>query len=103
IWPMETQFTTEIASVSAKLGILEMFKSGTTTFSDMFNPNGIDSGDVIHAVGEPGFRGPFSYTIFSFGTEEEQKMNLREAEQFSRNYKTFADGRLTTMVAPHSA
>ncbi|GGJ55845.1 amidohydrolase family protein [Virgibacillus salexigens] len=103
IWPMETQFTTEIASVSAKLGILEMLKSGTTTFSDMFNPNGIDSDDVIHAVGETGIRGAFSYTIFSFGTEEEQKMNLREAEQFSRNYKTFADGRLTTMVAPHSA
>lgn len=102
IWPIEKQFTTEIASVSAQLGILEMVKSGTTTFSDMFNPNGIDPGAVMETISETGIRGAFSYSIFSFGTEKEQKMNLMGAEQFSKNYKMFADGRLTTMVAPHS-
>ncbi len=101
IWPIESQFTTEIASVSSKLGIMEMMKSGTTTFSDMFNPNGIDAGAVMETIGETGMRGAFSYTIFSLGTED-QKANLMGAEQFSKNYKTFADGRLTTMVAPHS-
>ncbi|WP_408011780.1 amidohydrolase family protein [Pseudalkalibacillus sp. A8] len=102
IWPIEAQFTTEIASVSAQLGILEMLKSGTTTFSDMFNPNGIEPGAVMQAIGETGIRGAFSYTIFSFGTEKEQRVNLIEAERFSKNYKSFANGRLTTMVAPHS-
>jgi 5-methylthioadenosine/S-adenosylhomocysteine deaminase len=102
IWPIESQFTTEIASVSAQLGILEMVKSGTTTFSDMFNPNGIDPNAVMETIGETGIRGAFSYSIFSFGTEKEQQMNLMGAEQFSKNYKMFADGRLTTMVAPHS-
>lgn len=102
IWPIESQFTTEIASVSTQFGILEMLKSGTTTFSDMFNPNGIDAGAVMETIGETGMRGAFSYTIFSLGTEKEQKANLVGAEQFSKNYKTFADGRLTTMVAPHS-
>ncbi|OAH58694.1 5-methylthioadenosine deaminase [Domibacillus aminovorans] len=102
IWPIESQFTTEIASVSAQLGILEMLKSGTTTFSDMFNPNGIDPDAVMHTIDETGIRGAFSYTIFSFGTEKEQKANLTGAEQFSKSYKMGADGRLTTMVAPHS-
>ncbi|MET3194030.1 amidohydrolase family protein [Gottfriedia sp. OAE603] len=102
IWPIEKQFTTEIASVSAQLGILEMLKSGTTTFSDMFNPNGIDPNVVMETIAETGIRGAFSYSIFSFGTEQEQKMNLIGAEQFSKDYKQFADGRLTTMVAPHS-
>jgi len=102
IWPIEKQFTTEIASVSAQLGILEMLKSGTTTFSDMFNPNGIDPNVVMETIAETGIRGAFSYSIFSFGTEQEQKMNLIGAEQFSKDYKNFADGRLTTMVAPHS-
>lgn len=102
IWPIESKFTTEIASVSAQLGILEMVKSGTTTFSDMFNPIGIDADAVMPVIGDTGIRGAFSYTIFSFGTEKEQQANLTGAEQFSKTFKTFADGRLTTMVAPHS-
>jgi len=102
IWPIEKQFTTEIASVSAQLGMLEMLKSGTTTFSDMFNPNGIDPNVVMETIAETGIRGAFSYSIFSLGTEQDQKMNLIGAEQFSKDYKKYADGRLTTMVAPHS-
>lgn len=102
IWPLENQFNTEIASVSAQLGILEMVKTGTTTFSDMFNPNGIDSDEVMQTIGKTGIRGAFSHTIFSLGTKEEQKLNIMQAERFARNYKTVADNRLTTMVAPHS-
>lgn len=102
IWPIEAKFTTEIASVSAQLGMLEMLKSGTTTFSDMFNPKGIDADAVMEVIGETGMRGAFSYSIFSFGTEQEQKANLTGAERFSKTYKTYANGRLTAMVAPHS-
>lgn len=102
IWPIEAQFTTEIASVSSQLGILEMLKTGTTTFSDMFNPNGIDPDAVMQTIGETGIRGAFSYTIFSLGTEKEQKENLMGAERFVKNYKMVDDRRLTTMVAPHS-
>ena len=82
IWPIEQQYTTEIASVSAQLGILEMVKSGTTTFSDMFNPNGIDPNEVMETIGETGIRGAFSYSIFSFGTEKEQKMNKEDNRNF---------------------
>lgn len=38
IWPLESQFTPQIAVASTELGLLEMVKSGTTSFSDMFNP-----------------------------------------------------------------
>ncbi|MFD2214924.1 amidohydrolase family protein [Metabacillus endolithicus] len=102
IWPLEQQYTSEIASVSAQLGILEMLKTGTTTFSDMFNPNGIDSDVVMESIMNTGIRGAFSHTIFSMGTPEEQKTNLVEAERFAKIYKTVTDGRFTTMVAPHS-
>ena len=36
-WPLESQFTPQIAVASTELGLLEMVKSGTTSFSDMFN------------------------------------------------------------------
>jgi 5-methylthioadenosine/S-adenosylhomocysteine deaminase len=56
----------------------------------------------MEVIGETGMRGAFSYSIFSFGTEQEQKANLTGAERFSKTYKTYANGRLTAMVAPHS-
>lgn len=102
IWPLEQQFTPEIGVISSTLGVLEMLKSGTTTFSDMFNPHGIDADAIMEALAKIGIRGAFSHTIFSFGTEKEQQRNLREAERFVKTYKNYANGRLTTMVAPHS-
>jgi 5-methylthioadenosine/S-adenosylhomocysteine deaminase len=102
VFPLEAQYNTEIATISAQLGILEMLKSGTTTCSDMFNPNRIDVDAVMHTIGATGITGAISYTIFSFGSEQVQRENLLAAEQFARNYKSSADGRLTTMVAPHS-
>lgn len=102
IWPLEQKFTPEIGVMSSLLGILEMVKSGTTTFSDMFNPNRIDADAIMEALARTGIRGAFSHTIFSFGTKEEQRQNLDEAERFAKTYKQFAEGRLTTMVAPHS-
>ena len=102
IWPMEAKFTPEIASVSTRLGILEMLKSGTTTFSDMFNPNGIDLDGIMQEIADTGIRGAFSHTIFSLGTERQQRDNIASAERFAKQFRSFADGRLTTMVAPHS-
>jgi len=102
IWPLENKFTPEIGVASSILGVLEMIKSGTTTFNDMYNPNNIDPDAIMDALAKTGIRGAFSHTIFSFGTKEEQQQNLREAERFAKTYKAFADGRLTTMVAPHS-
>lgn len=103
VFPLEAQYDTEIAIVSAQLGILEMLLSGTTACSDMFNPSGMDVDAVMHAIGATGITGAISHTIFSFGSEHEQRANLRAAEQFAKNYKSWADGRLTTMVAPHSS
>jgi len=103
VFPLEAQFTTEIAIVSAQLGILEMLRSGTTACSDMFNPVGIDVDAVMQTIGATGICGAISHTVFSFGSEQEQYNNLRAAAQFANNYKSSANGRLTTMVAPHSS
>ena len=36
IWPMEAHLTKEYTYIGALLGAIEMIKSGTTTFSDMY-------------------------------------------------------------------
>jgi 5-methylthioadenosine/S-adenosylhomocysteine deaminase len=102
VFPLESQYTTEIATISAQLGIMEMLRSGTTACSDMFNPNGIDVDEVMHVVAATGMTGAISYAVFSFGTDQEQHNHLLAAERFANTYKSAADGRLTTMVAPHS-
>ena len=101
IWPLESQFTPELAVASTELGLLEMVKSGTTTFSDMFNPIGVDQDSIMEAVRKSGMRAAVSRTLFSFGTKEEEKKAIQEAEKYVKRYYK-EDGMLTTMVAPHS-
>lgn len=101
IWPLERQFTPELAASSTELGLLEMVKSGTTTFSDMFNPIGIDSDLIFETVQKSGMRAAVSPTFFSFGTKEEQSHTIQETEAFIKRYHN-KNGRVTTMVAPHS-
>lgn len=102
VFPTEAKFDTRIAIASARLGILEMLKSGTTTINDMFNPAGIDADAVLQAVGETGIAGAFSPAVFSFGPEQAQREILRLAERFARDNRSYDGGRLTAMVAPHS-
>ncbi|AWC28389.1 bifunctional S-methyl-5'-thioadenosine deaminase/S-adenosylhomocysteine deaminase [Bacillus cytotoxicus] len=101
IWPLERQFTPELAVASTELGLLEMVKSGTTTFSDMFNPIGIDQDAIMETVRNSGMRAAVSRTLFSFGTKEDEKKAIQEAEKYVKRYYREHD-MLTTMVAPHS-
>jgi 5-methylthioadenosine/S-adenosylhomocysteine deaminase len=101
IWPLESQFTPELAVASTELGLLEMVKSGTTTFNDMFNPIGVDQDMIMETVAKSGMRAAVSRTLFSFGTKEEQKQALLNIEKYVKQYHK-EEGLLTTMVAPHS-
>lgn len=101
IWPLESQFTPQIAVASTELGLLEMVKSGTTSFSDMFNPIGVDQDVIMETVSRSGMRATVSRTLFSFGTKEDEKKAIEEAEKYVKRYYN-ESGMLTTMVAPHS-
>ncbi|WIY62873.1 bifunctional S-methyl-5'-thioadenosine deaminase/S-adenosylhomocysteine deaminase [Bacillus arachidis] len=101
IWPLESQFTPELAVASTELGLLEMVKSGTTTFSDMFNPIGVDQDTIMETVRKSGMRAAVSRTLFSFGTKEDEKKAIQDAEKYVKQYYSEGD-MLTTMVAPHS-
>ena len=42
IWPAESQFTEDLTTEAVQLALAEMLQSGTTTFNDMYNPQGVD-------------------------------------------------------------
>jgi 5-methylthioadenosine/S-adenosylhomocysteine deaminase len=99
MWPNEAKFTAHDIKYGSLLSIVEMLKGGTTCFVDMYD----HMNEVAQAVEQSGMRGCLTRGMISFGTPEEAKAKLREAEQFSRDWHNKAEGRITTMLAPHSA
>ncbi len=82
----------------ANLGVLEMIKSGTTTFADMY----IHMDEVASVVEETGMRAALGYGMIE-GINEDTGSKLKSREEFNRKWNGAAKGRITTMYAPHSA
>ncbi len=98
MWPMEAQFTAEHVKWGTSLSIIEMIRTGTTTFVDMYD----HMGEVAKLVADTGIRGSLCRGMIGFGTEEQRQQKLAEATAFVREWNNQADGRITTMMAPHA-
>ncbi|MEH7887146.1 amidohydrolase [Bacillus sp. JJ1609] len=98
IWPLEAKYTPEHAKWGAYLSILEMIRTGTTTFVDMYD----NMDEVAKAVEAAGIRGVLCRGVIGFGSEEIRQSKLNEAAQFAINWNNGANGRITTMLSPHS-
>ncbi|ADI73686.1 amidohydrolase [Methanohalobium evestigatum Z-7303] len=98
IWPVEDRLTDEDAYIGTKLACLEMIKSGTTSFADMF----IHIDKVAQAVKDSGMRAALSYRMIEAGNEEKGKSELDTNKRFINNWKGEAEGRIITMYGPHA-
>ncbi len=98
IWPLEGKFTAEQVRAGTALSVLEMLQSGTTCFLDMYD----HMDQVGQVVADAGIRAKLCRGAIGFGSEELQQSKLAEAVQFSKDWEGAADGRITTMLAPHS-
>ncbi|WP_295590683.1 amidohydrolase family protein [uncultured Methanobrevibacter sp.] len=98
IWPMEANLNGDYCYIGALLGAVELIKSGTTTFSDMY----FYMEDVARAVDEAGIRAVLSYGMIDFGDEEKRKNEIRENLTLFENCNGMADGRIKVFFGPHS-
>lgn len=96
IWPIEGKMTEEDIYVGALLTICEMLLSGTTSFLDMYDL--MDA--VARAVEEIGIRAVLSYGTIDVKGQEDERIRIRR--EFSEHWEWKANGRITTMVAPHA-
>ena len=98
IWPMEANLNGDYCYIGALLGAVELIKSGTTTFSDMY----FYMEDVARAVDEAGIRAVLSYGMIDFGDAEKREAELKENLDLFKNCNGMADGRIKVFLGPHS-
>lgn len=97
IWPYEAKLTEEDIYWGSKLACLEMIKSGTTSFYDMYYWLGVTAG----VVDEMGLRACLSTTCFDhFESELGEKCKADTIRFFSEN--TGYSDRIQFGLAPHA-
>jgi 5-methylthioadenosine/S-adenosylhomocysteine deaminase len=98
MWPMEGQFNSDTVRWGTSLAVVEMLKSGTTCFVDMYDH--MDT--VAQVVEKAGIRAVLARGVIGLCPEEEQKRKLIEAARFAKEWYMQAEGRITTMMSPHA-
>jgi len=99
IWPVEAELTAEDVRAGAELGLVEMIKSGTTAFSDMY----FHVGEIADAVDAAGVRAVLGHTAITVGKDEDAaRADLQQSLDVALDLDGAADGRITTTFQPHS-
>jgi 5-methylthioadenosine/S-adenosylhomocysteine deaminase len=99
IWPAEAELTADDVRVGAELGLLEMIKSGTTAFADMY----FDVPEIVDAVDEAGLRARVGHGVVTVVKDDEgARADIEESLAVAREYDGAADGRISTAYMPHS-
>ncbi|EMA43989.1 amidohydrolase [Halococcus saccharolyticus] len=99
IWPIEDVLEPEDVRAGAELGLVEMIRSGTTGFCDMY----FDVGAIVDAVDRAGLRARVGYGSVTVGKDEKAAREELEAGlRVAQEYDGAADGRVSTAFMPHS-
>ncbi len=96
IWPLEARLTSEDVYWGTMLAIVEMLKSGTTAFADMY----FFMDETARAVSQSGIRGILARGMVGVGPEKEQA--IVESRELVHKWHRKADERITFMLGPHA-
>jgi len=107
VWPMEAAHTPESLYASARLGIAELIKGGTTCALTMETVNHTES--VFRAVEESGFRATVGKCMMDQGNgvpaalNEETEESISESLDLLKRWNGRDDGRIRYCFAPRFA
>jgi 5-methylthioadenosine/S-adenosylhomocysteine deaminase len=99
IWPAEAKFVNpDFVREAVKLAAVEMIKSGTTVFCDMY----FAEGSAAESVNEVGIRAVLGEGLLDFPTpiSKNPEEGLKNSENFIRDW--LGDELVTPAVAPHA-
>jgi 5-methylthioadenosine/S-adenosylhomocysteine deaminase len=98
MWPMEGKYVDQDTRAGSALAIVEMLRSGTTAFVDMYDR----MDQVAQMVEQSGIRGVLTRGVIGLCPPDVQESKLAEAIAFARDWNGKADGRIATMISPHA-
>ena len=99
VWPVEAELTPEDVRAGTDLGLLEMIKSGTTGFADMY----FEMDQVAEAVEKAGLRARIGHGVVTIGRDEDAaREDFQTSLDIAQEFDGAADGRISTAVMPHS-
>jgi len=97
IWPQEAKLTEEDVYWGVKLACLEMIKTGTTSFNDMY----FNLEATSDAVEEMGIRAALGFSFFDHGNPELTEKAKKENREFFSKKRNYSD-RIKYTLAPHA-
>jgi 5-methylthioadenosine/S-adenosylhomocysteine deaminase len=98
IWPLEARLTGEDVYWGTRLACLEMIRSGTTAFNDMY----FHMEDAARAVGDAGIRATLSYGFLDQGDPGKREKECRATEALIRHVAGLRNPRIRAAVGPHA-
>ena len=107
VWPMEAAHNADSIRASARLGVAELIKGGTTCALTMETVNHTD--EVFRVVDETGFRATVGKCMMDAGDEvpaalhEETEKSIKESLELLEAWHGTANGRIRYCFAPRFA
>ncbi|HKW43946.1 MAG TPA: amidohydrolase [Thermoplasmata archaeon] len=98
IWPAESKLSPDDVYWGTKLACLEMIKTGTTTFNDMY----FHMDQAAKAVKEMGLRAFLAEGIVDLNDADRAVRQLRAAEDANRKIASLKLDRITAVLGPHA-
>ena len=98
IWPVEAKLTPDDVYWGTRLACLEMIRTGTTAFNDMyfFGPRMAD------AAHDAGVRAVISEGFIDLHDEEKREANITATQATTRHIRQMGDTKVVPAVGPHA-
>ena len=98
IWPLEAHLTPADVYWGTRLACLEMIRTGTVAFNDMY----FMMDEAARAVGEAGIRATLSYGFIDLFSAEKREAECKATENLVRHIRSLANPRIRAAVGPHA-
>ncbi|MDD3622485.1 MAG: amidohydrolase family protein, partial [Methanofollis sp.] len=98
IWPLEAHLTADDVYWGTRLACLEMIRSGTVGFNDMY----FFMEDAARAVETMGMKAQLSYGFIDLFDEEKREKEIKATEALASSVRAMDNPRIKAAVGPHS-